>query len=117
MGTGTHEQSAKLEISNGIVRLMSEHYGRGPTKAKTYVVDRYVLCVLEDLFTKAEATMIANGHAELVREMRLTFQSDLSDQFKAGVARALGRRVVTYHSQIVFDPPMGFDVFVLEDSH
>ena len=52
------EHSAKLEISNGIVQLMSNHYGRGPNKAKTIVVDQYVLVVLEDLLTRAETTMV-----------------------------------------------------------
>jgi uncharacterized protein YbcI len=109
------EHSAKLEISNGIVQLMSNHYGRGPNKAKTFVVDHYVFVVLEDLLTRAEATMVENGHAGLVREMRITFQADMADEFKAVVEAALGRKVRTYQSQIVFDPPMGFEIFVLEE--
>jgi uncharacterized protein YbcI len=109
------EHSAKLEISNGIVGLMSEHYGRGPTKSKTYVVDRYVLVVLEDLLTRAETTMVENGREHLVREMRLVFQSDMAAEFKGVVERALGRRVLTYHSQVTFHPPLGFEIFVLED--
>ena len=114
MEHGGPEQSAKLEISNGIVRLMSECYGRGPTKAKTYVLDRYVLCVLEDLFTRAEETLVGNGRQALVREMRLAFQADMADEFKGVVQRALRRPVLAYHSQVTFDPPMGFEIFVLE---
>ena len=109
------EHSAKLEISNGIVQLMSNHYGRGPNKAKTFVVDHYVLVVLEDLLTRAETTMVENGHADMVRDMRITFQADMADEFKGVVEGALGRKVLTYQSQIVFDPPMGFEIFVLEE--
>ena len=109
------EHSAKLEISNGIVQLMSNHYGRGPNKAKSFVVDHYVFVVLEDLLTRAETTMVENGHADLVREMRITFQADMADEFKGVVETALGRKVLTYQSQVVFDPPMGFEVFVLEE--
>jgi uncharacterized protein YbcI len=109
------EHSAKLEISNGIVQLMSHHYGRGPNKAKTFVVDQYVLVVLEDLLTRAETTMVENGHADMVRDMRITFQADMADEFKGVVETALNRKVKTYQSQIVFDPPMGFEIFVLEE--
>jgi uncharacterized protein YbcI len=109
------EHSAKLEISNGIVQLMSTHYGRGPNKAKTFVMDHYVFVVLEDLLTRAETTMVENGRSALVREMRITFQADMADEFKAVVEGALGRKVLTYQSQVVFDPPMGFEIFVLEE--
>jgi hypothetical protein len=30
---------------------MREHYGRGPIKAKTYVLDNLIVCVLSDSFT------------------------------------------------------------------
>jgi uncharacterized protein YbcI len=115
MESNTSDHSAKLEISNGIVQLMSNHYGRGPDKAKTFVVDRYVLVVLEDLLTRSETTMVENGRSALVREMRITFQTDMADEFRAVVEQALGRKVLTYQSQIVFDPPMGFEIFVLEE--
>ena len=39
------------EITNRIVALMREHYGRGPIKAKTYVLDNLIVCVLSDGFT------------------------------------------------------------------
>jgi uncharacterized protein YbcI len=109
------ESSARLDISNGIVQLMSHHYGRGPNKAKTFIMDRYVLVVLEDLLTRAEVTMVENGRDALVREMRLTFQADMADEFKSVIEKALGRSVLTYQSQVVFDPPMGFEIFVLEE--
>ncbi len=110
------EQSARLEISNGIVKLMSTCYGRGPTKAKTYLMDNYVFVVLEDLLTRSETTLVGNGRDTMVRDMRLAFQADMADEFKAVVEEALGQKVLTYHSQIVFDPPMGFEIFVLEPS-
>lgn len=115
MNDVTVEHSARLDISNGIVQLMRNQYGRGPNRAKTFVMDRYVLVVLEDILTRAETTMVSNGRESLVREMRLTFQADLADEFTGIVEQALGRKVVTYQSQVVFDPPMGFEIFVLEE--
>ena len=102
------------EVSNGIVRIFSESYGRGPTKAKSYAFDNFVVCVLEDILTTVEETLVARGHEHLVRQVRLTFQEAEAERFKGVVAEAMGRPVVTYHSQVVFDPPMGFEMFVLE---
>jgi uncharacterized protein YbcI len=104
-------------ISNGLVHLMSDSYGRGPTKAKTYILDdTYVCCIMHEIFTTAEQTLIQEGEQDLVRRTRLAFQTALADQFKAIVSEALDRRVLTYQSQVVFDPPTGFEFFILEDA-
>ena len=101
-------------VSNTVVAIFSECYGRGPTKAKSYAFDDYVVVVLEDLLTTVERTLVNNGESDLVRRVRLTFQEIEADRFKDAVAEAMDRKVLTYHSQIVFDPPMGFEFFVLE---
>jgi uncharacterized protein YbcI len=103
------------EVTNGIVRLFSEYYGRGPTRAKSYLLeDRYVVTVLRDTMTTVERTLADTGHADMVREVRLTFQEAMADSFKGVVERALGRRVESYHSQILVDPDVGFEFFLLE---
>jgi uncharacterized protein YbcI len=109
--------SALQAISNGLVHLMSESYGRGPTKAKTYILDdAYVCCVMHEIFTTAEQTLIEAGEKDLVRRTRIAFQTALADDFKGVVEEALGRRVLTYQSQIVFDPPASFEFFILEEA-
>jgi|tagenome__1003787_1003787.scaffolds.fasta_scaffold20653084_3 uncharacterized protein YbcI len=105
--------SPLLRISDGLVGLLSETFGRGPTKAKTYLLDNYVLCVFEDLLTTTEETMLSHGREDLVRKMRLEYQDAMSDQFTGVVESALGRKVLTYQSQITFDPPIAFEIFVL----
>jgi uncharacterized protein YbcI len=103
------------EITNGIVRLFSEYYGRGPTRAKTYVLDdRYVVTVLRDTMTTVERTLAQNGEADLVRRVRLTFQEAMADSFKGVVEEALGRRVEDYHSQVLVESDLGFEFFLLE---
>ena len=103
------------EITNGIVRLFSEYYGRGPTRAKTYLLeDRYVVTVLRDTMTTVEKTLAENGHIHMVRDVRLTFQEAMAAEFKAVVEQALGRRVESYHSQILVEPDVGFEFFLLE---
>jgi uncharacterized protein YbcI len=102
------------EVSNAIVGIFRECYGRGPTKAKTYCFDNYVVTVLEDILTTVEETLVKNGEEHLVRKVRLTFQEQVKDRFIEAVSEVLGREVVTYHSQVTFHPPMGFEFFVLK---
>jgi uncharacterized protein YbcI len=104
------------EISNGIVKLFSEYYGRGPVKAKTYLMDNYSFTVLENTLTTAEATLAKAGQEETVRAFRLTFQKEMAGRFKGVVELATKRRVLTYQSQITFDPDHCIEFFVLEDT-
>jgi uncharacterized protein YbcI len=101
-------------VTNGIVKLFHDYYGRGPTKAKSYILDdRIVICVLEETMTKVELTLVENGHGDKVREVRLTFQESMADEFKACVEKNMGRSVLAYHSQLTLQPDLGFEFFVL----
>jgi uncharacterized protein YbcI len=102
------------EISNGIVKLFSEYYGRGPVKAKTFLFDHYALTVLEDTLTAAETTLVKAGRPEIVRDFRIAFQTEMAVEFHRVVENATGRTVVTYQSQIAFDPDHCFEAFVLD---
>ena len=62
------------EITNRIVALMREHYGRGPIRAKTYVLDNLIVCVLSEGFTPIERTMMEGGEPDRVLAMRRDFQ-------------------------------------------
>jgi len=45
------------------VRLYSEYYGRGPTRAKRYVLDEgFVVTVVRDSLTAVERTLTEAGH-------------------------------------------------------
>jgi uncharacterized protein YbcI len=112
----SHDGEQLAEITNGIVRLFSEYYGRGPTRAKSFLLDDvYLVTVLRDTMTTVERTLTDVGHADQVRSVRLTFQEAMADSFKHVVEAALGRRVVSYHSQLLVDADIGFEMFVLED--
>ena len=111
----TRQGEQLAAVTNGIVHLFREYYGRGPTKAKSYLLDgRILVCVLEDTMTTVEQTLVENGHPDMVRQVRLTFQEAMADQFKGAVEKAMGRRVAAYHSQLTMQPDMGFEFFVFE---
>lgn len=102
------------QITNGIVGLFSQYYGRGPVRAKSYVFDNYTLTVLEDTLTTAETTLVESGREEMVREFRIAFQTEMAESFHAVVEHATSCKVVTYQSQLAFHPDRCFEVFVLD---
>jgi uncharacterized protein YbcI len=103
-------------ISTGLVRLHSRYYGKGPTKAKTYLVNDTVVCILQGGFTTVERTLIDDGNVDAVYEIRRHFQQAMKEQFTAVVEAAMERKVVAYMSQIHQDPDLAVEIFVLEPS-
>lgn len=114
--TAAHDPHGAMRaaVSTGIVQALARLYGRGPTRAKTYFNDDYVFCVLEGGLTASEEQLVAAGEGRLVRKYRLRFQEVVSDEITSVVEQATGRRVLTYHSQVVFDPARLFEVFMLD---
>jgi uncharacterized protein YbcI len=108
------EGSVRAALANAMVGMKKQYYGRGPTAAKAWVLDDYVFVALEGGLTRNEETLIAAGKADLVRSYRLAFQEAMTEVATGAVAEITGRRVLTYHSQIVFGPARTFEVFVLE---
>jgi uncharacterized protein YbcI len=101
-------------ISTGLVQLHSQYYGKGPTKAKTYLLNDTVICLLRGGFTTVERTLIDQGNAEAVYGIRRSFQQAMEAQFTEVVQTATGRKVIAYMSQIHEDPDIACEVFVLE---
>jgi uncharacterized protein YbcI len=104
----------RAAISTQLVALKKEFYGKGPVGAKTYIQDEYVFAVLEGGLTRNEETLLAAGETGIVREYRLRFQEIMRDRLTSTVEEITGRKVLDYHSQIVFDPPRAFEIFVLD---
>jgi uncharacterized protein YbcI len=89
-------------ISDAFVQLHRRNLGKGPTKAKTYVLDDMVLCVLEGGELTIEKTLRERGKSTLVHEVRGALHAAVSDECRAIIERETGRSVKTVLSQ--FDP-------------
>ena len=57
-----------------------ERYGKGPTKARTYISDALAGCLLEGGFLKGERTLAYNRRGDAVADQREAFQEFLSEQ-------------------------------------
>ena len=112
---GGHLLSA---ISNGIVKLMREHYGRGPMNAKTYALDDIVVCVLRGAgFTPLEQTMMDSedhDRGERVVAMREDFQRLMATRYTATIEELTGRNVLAFLSQAHVEPDITLEVFFLD---
>jgi uncharacterized protein YbcI len=106
--------SLQARVSHVVVAAMKDLYGRGPTHTKTYFCDEYVFCVMSGGLTRDEETMIRGGEQEAVREYRLRFQAVIAPELIRRVEDVVGRKVVNYHSQVLFDPDRVVEIFMLD---
>jgi uncharacterized protein YbcI len=106
--------SLLAEITNRIVAFMREHYGRGPIKAKTYVLDNLIVCVLSDGFTAIERTMMEGGEPDRVLEMRRDFQRMMKERYSAMVQELTGRTVLAFLSQAHVEPDLTIEIFLMD---
>ena len=91
--------SVLAAVSNAMVTLHKEQFGRGPTRAHTnWAGEDSLICVMQDALLPAERAMVAMGEGHRVQESRMYFQSASADSFIASVEAITGRRVWSFAS-------------------
>jgi uncharacterized protein YbcI len=100
-------------ISEGLVALLKEYYGSGPTRVKSYFEDDLVVCILRGGYSRVEQTLLDGGRGNAVIEQRLQFQDMMRERFEGVVEVATGREVIGFMSGNQQDPDMMCEVFVL----
>ena len=103
----------RAQISNAMVALKKRFYGKGPERARSYVVDEYVFCAMEGGLTRNEEVLVEAGKEDAVRQYRLLFQATMEKTTTTAIEEITGRKVIGYHSQITFNPTRAFEIFVL----
>jgi uncharacterized protein YbcI len=106
---------ALAALSNEIVRIYKDQFGRGPTKVRShYAGPDTLVCLLENTFTPAEKSLQGMGENQRLREMRMFFQYASAGDFTAAVTAATGRRVRSFISGIDTNTDIACELFVLE---
>jgi uncharacterized protein YbcI len=100
-------------ISNAIVGVVHDYTGRGPTRARTSIRDDVVVVMLQETMLKAERSLVEAGKAELVAEMRRSFQQTMRADMSAAVEKLTGRKVIAFMSDSHLEPDYSAEVFVL----
>jgi uncharacterized protein YbcI len=112
--TPDRHDSIRGRIAHAMVGMKKDFYGKGPTKAKTFINDEYVFVVMHGGLTRNEEVLLAAGEHDLVRSYRLRFQEAMTGATVQAIEEIVGRKVLTYHSQMLFDPERAIEIFVLE---
>ena len=108
-------QSLLSRISNEMVRAQKEFFGKGPTQAKSYILDDMLIIVMRGGLTTAEQTMLNFGKADQVRQFRQLFENEMTGRLSQMVEELTGRKVLTYQSQVMFDPDVVVEMFMFDE--
>jgi uncharacterized protein YbcI len=100
------------ELSNAMVRIYKEQFGRGPTKAHSvYAGPDLVICTLENSLTPAEHRMVQLGEHQRVRDIRTFFQHASEQDFVEAVEQITGRSVRAFVSGTDTEHDVSSEVF------
>jgi uncharacterized protein YbcI len=115
-GIGTWPEGPKLTvaISAAMVELYAAFYDHDRTTATTYINDKIVVCVLENILTASEDVLVADGARGEVIDGRVAFQTKTEDEFTAAIERLTHRRVVAFLSANQTTPGVACELFFLD---
>ena len=114
-GTVPPQQSVLLLMSNEMVRLYKDLFGRGPTRSRSGWADPdTLLCTLEESMTPTELNMTALGEHAKLRDVRMIFQHASAHEFIAAAEGAAGRKVRSFVSGIDTEHDVSSEVFYFE---
>jgi uncharacterized protein YbcI len=103
------------EVTNAIVSLHRQHYGKGPTRSKSFLLDDVLFCVMRDVLTTVERTLVEAGEHTKVRDTRFAFQDAMRERFVEAVEGIVGRRVLGVTSQVLVTQDIAVEMFLLEE--
>ncbi|HYH53445.1 MAG TPA: Na-translocating system protein MpsC family protein [Solirubrobacterales bacterium] len=109
--------SLRAALSREMVKAMKAYYGKGPTKAKSYLFDDLLFVVMRGGMTQGEETLLEAGFSDDVRTFRQRFENVMGDRLVGMVEQLTERKVLTYQSQVLFDPFIVIEIFVFDQPH
>jgi uncharacterized protein YbcI len=104
-----------VAVADGVVRLLRDFAGKGPTSCKAHWAGPDILVVmLRGGFSVAEQTLFEGGHGQAVRESRMKLQDTLEARMSAMIEELTGRKVVAFMNASHQDPDLTAELFMLE---
>jgi uncharacterized protein YbcI len=107
--------SLMSSVSNEMVRLYKEQFGRGPTRARSHWAGTDTIVVLlEDTLSPAERNLVKMGEHQRLRDLRMFFQYATVREFCEPIERLTGRKVRSFLSALDTEVDgLATEVFVL----
>lgn len=109
-GQGTLRQN----ISTALVSLYKQHFGKGPTRCRTYLEPDLVVVILGEGYTPGERTLFEDGKWYEVRRARQIWQDSMQERFVTTIEELTGRKVAAFMSANRQDPDFAVELFVLK---
>ena len=113
---GERERSLLSRLSTSMGAMQKAAFGKGPVSTKSYMFDDMLLIVMREGLTQAEQTMLEFGRHDLVREFRQQFENEMTRRIVDMIEELTERKVLTYQSQVMFDPHVVVEMFVFDNS-
>jgi uncharacterized protein YbcI len=112
----SHDDAGRLAaaISTAVVRVFSDHTGRGPTKARTTLDGEMVVVLLQDCMTKAERSLVQAGKDADVLQLRRSFQETMRVDLIAAVERLTASSVQVFMSANHIAPDTAAEIFLTD---
>ena len=108
-------EEALEAVNEAMIALHERYHGRRPVSARTRMMgDDMLACMLGDVYTDVEKTMIELQRQALVHETRSTFQQAMEHRFIGDVERLTGRRVARFISSHHVGPDLELELFLFE---
>lgn len=102
-------------VTEALVALHERYHGRTPGTARAQMMgDDMLACLLGDVYTDVEKTMIEMQRKALVHETRSAFQQAMEGRFIGAVETITGRRVANFMSTHHVGPDLELQLFLLE---
>lgn len=101
-------------ISTEMVRATKKYFGKGPTSAKSYMLDDFLLIVMRENRTVAERTMVDFQREDLVRTFRQEFENEMTAKLEGMIEELTGRKILGYQSQILIKPDVVIEIFFFD---
>jgi uncharacterized protein YbcI len=110
---GSERGQLLADVSNAIVRIHKQFYGKGPIKARSHLSQNLLTVILEGGFTRGEQTLNDHGHVQEVIRSRLAMQESIEDEYRAAVETIMYRSVRSFMSANDPSNDLQAEIFVL----
>jgi uncharacterized protein YbcI len=111
---GSPGERVTVRISDAIARLFAVHTGHGATRAWTTLDENLIVCVLQNVLSKGELSLVSHGEHELVLSTRSAYQEMIGGEAVRAVEEISGRSVSAFMSANHLEPDLAAEIFVLE---
>jgi uncharacterized protein YbcI len=101
-------------ISDAMVGLVRDAVGRGPTRARTFIYDDVIVCLLHETMTPLERTLHQEQRDDAVQEIRDVLHTAIGPPAQQRIEALTGRPVLATLADHHSDPDACVFVFLLK---